>query len=169
MISPYPIPPHKKIVQFRVVVNDLMCWAWEDMPEVQPATLTGLIYYLRTTCGIAPEPLEPDNGFGDFSNPMNGHGPYTVRYGLRKQFRLPVRPTEEEFELMAHWHEVPKQVGCPVCGKPVQFGTRMQAGTMEEEHTAICMPCDLQFSRYKSIAMTPYEMGVALTKDKKNG
>lgn len=141
------------VIRYRTVVNDLHVWPWEDMPEVQPPTLTGLINYLQKKCGINPEPLAPDA--------WRGEG-FAVRYGLRKQFWLPNCPTQDELDLMKLWGAEPEATPCPVCTSVISFGEELQAGTTERFHYAYCKKCGLRFSKLNGIAWTAREMASVL-------
>jgi hypothetical protein len=137
------------IIKYRTVINDAAVWPWEDMPEVQPATLTGLINYLRQTCGINPEPLEPDA--------WRSEG-YAVRYGYHKQFWLPVYPTDAELELMVSWHKEPEAPQCPVCNTDMSFTRVITAGITEENHALSCNKCRITITQLGDLSYTAKHM-----------
>lgn len=130
----------KGIVRFRVVINDACCRPWENMPEVQPPTYSGLRDYLRKVCSIDPRPLAVTSTFGDTG--------CVLSYGERKQFWLPIKPTPDELAEMERLHALPEHVLCPVCGEEMQFYDEYTMGMHPESYfAAYCSQCDLRMTK----------------------
>jgi len=77
-----------KVILFRSVLNDAVCSPWEDMPEVQPPTLKGLVEYLKTCQGW---------DYRQLSLKYQGFDKHQVSYGARKLFWIPTIPKEKDF------------------------------------------------------------------------
>lgn len=155
------MPTNKdKIIYYRTVVNDAVCHPWESMPEVQPATLTGLINYLREVCNISPEPL---NIAATWSNDI------ILSYGMRKQFSLPVAPTEDELSLLEKWNELKTNESCPVCSSILEPSYFITSGANEMNHTLSCKECGVTFSLMREVAWTSSQISSQLksAKEKK--
>jgi len=75
-----------EIIKYRTVVNDAVCLSWEDMPEIQPPTLVGLVDFLKKC---------PD---WDWTKIVLGTGfdKGLVDYGYRAQFKMPLAITRND-------------------------------------------------------------------------
>lgn len=93
------------LVYWRHVVNDGVVHPWEEQPEVQPPTLTGLMNFLRTQIvDNGPFVLEPDYGFGN--KPI-------FKYGDRNQYRLTQFPTPAELRELDKWNTPATDLNIP--------------------------------------------------------
>jgi len=75
------------VIRYRTVFNDACALPWEDMPEVQPPTLQGLIDYLKKC---------PGWDYTQLSTEYQGRDPHEISYGPRKLFWLPTVPDAYE-------------------------------------------------------------------------
>lgn len=75
-------------IKYRRVINDACGFPWEEMPEIQPPTLQGLVDYLKTC---------PGWDYTRLSTTYQGWDRHQVSYGPRVLFWIPVPPLDEEF------------------------------------------------------------------------
>lgn len=148
------------VVRCRIVVNDAFCHEWEVMPEVQPPTFAGLINYLRKDCNIDPEPLSIEG------HPAARENPGTLlNYGLRRQFWVPDKLTDDDLELLEHWAEIPDNVPCPICGNHLNFHESYTEGFTPERYcSASCQKCDLRFTKASQMPRTARQLARILQK-----
>lgn len=134
-----------KCIKFRRVVNDAVAWPWEDMPEVQPATLKGLVEYLK---------ICPGWDFRRLSTEYQGWDSHQVSYGMRALFWIPVTPTESDFEWIKE--ETQKLKSLTIfpcfCGKEVSVDAHagdMFTGVGGDVHMEIKCDCGVRFGNYQ--------------------
>lgn len=85
--QPQAVDKQSIYVQHRVVINDAVCGPWQDLPEIQPPNLAGVIEHVKSN----------ELGFRSLREAGTfEHKGQIFNLGDRNQFKLPVPATEEE-------------------------------------------------------------------------
>lgn len=76
------------IIHYRRVVNDAVVYPWEEMPEIYPPTLYGLVEFIKTCPGWDYRLLSLEH---------QGWNKHQVSYGPRALFWIPEIPNPDCF------------------------------------------------------------------------